>query len=172
MSNPCDVVAERIALGEPLGDLADHAATCARCRGLVALPTELGALKREADPGLGFSARVTAGAQHRFIVRRRRRIATAAISATAATVLVTFALTRTPPSAETTPSPATATQPTDPTDPWKTGNDAGSAGDADDDARALVRLADTDRSMQFRANWKAITKPLHPYRTLVKGAKP
>ena len=65
MSSTCDRVAERIALGEPLDDVSEHAATCERCRRLVALPVELGATHREADPGLGFSARMTAGAQHR-----------------------------------------------------------------------------------------------------------
>lgn len=168
MSNPCDVVAERIALGEPLGDLADHAAGCARCRRIAALPTELGALKREADPGLGFSSRVTAGAQHRIIVRRRRRIATAAIAATAATTLMAFALTRSPETSSPAPLPATDTAAHD---PWKT-DDAGQPGNADDDVRALVRLADTDRSTRFTANWSEIAKPLHPYRTLVKGVAP
>jgi len=75
MKEVCDTVAERIALGEPLGDAAEHAATCARCRRLAALGTELGATHSEADPGIGFAARVTAGAQKRIVVRRRRRIA-------------------------------------------------------------------------------------------------
>ena len=73
MKSPCDIVAERIALGEPLGDQAEHAAACASCRTLAALPTEIGAMRTEADPGLGFSARMTAGAQHRITIRRRRR---------------------------------------------------------------------------------------------------
>src|SRR5205823_3266558 len=55
----CDVVAERVALGEPLGDAAEHAERCPKCRRLVALPAELGATHRELDPGLGFSARMT-----------------------------------------------------------------------------------------------------------------
>ena len=74
MSSTCDIVAERVALGEPLGDAADHAASCERCKRLVALPVELGAMHREAEPGMGFSARMTAGAQHRIVVRRRRRL--------------------------------------------------------------------------------------------------
>ena len=84
MSSPCDVVAERVALGEPLGDVADHATSCAKCRRLAALPTELGVVSSEADPGLGFTARMTSGAQHLLVVRQRRRIVAAAVSAAAA----------------------------------------------------------------------------------------
>ncbi len=161
MSNPCDVVAERVALGEPLGDVADHGASCSRCRRLAALPAELGAMRQEADPGLGFAARMTAGAQQRIVVRRRRRVATAAVSAAAAATFLTFALTRDPqPSSETQP----AAEIKHPTPDEQT--------DETDDLRALVRLADTDRSGRFSANWREIEKPLRPYRTLIKGAKP
>lgn len=164
MSNPCDVVAERVVLGEPLGDVADHAAECAKCRRLAALPTELGALKRgsDVDPGIGFAARMTAGAQHRMVVRQRRRIATAAVAAIAATSLLTFAITR---------DPEPATQPQPAADLGSQQPDEAAADDADD-ARALVRLADTDRSSRFSANWRDIQKPLKPYRALVQGVQP
>jgi hypothetical protein len=168
-ADPCDVVAERIALGEPLGDLADHAASCPACRRIAALPTELGALRREPEPALGFSARMTAGAQQRIGVRRRRRIAAAAIAATAATVMMTLALTR----HGDTPNPKTAQPAADTSqhkDPWETGKPA--PGNVDDDERALVRLADTDRALHYRANWRAIEKPLAPYSKLVKGVEP
>jgi hypothetical protein len=165
----CDRVAERIALGEPLGDAGDHAATCERCRRLVALPVELGATHRAVDPGLGFSARMTAGARHRIVVRRRRRVAAVAAAAVAATSLGVLAFTREPdrqPVASNPPShdtPATATQ----DDPWN--RDHPDEGDADDDVRALVHLANTDRSSKLFANWGRITRPLAPYRTLLRG---
>jgi hypothetical protein len=160
MSKPCEVVAERVALGESIGELADHAAQCARCRRLAALPSELGAMRQEADPGLGFAARMTAGAQQRIIVRRRRRVATAAIAAAAAASLLTFALTREP--AQTSPQPAAELKQPVPD------NDA----DETDDVRALVQLADTDRAGRASANWGAIEKPLKPYRSLVQGVTP
>lgn len=169
----CDRVAERIALGEPLGEMGEHAATCERCKRLVALPVELGVTRRDADPGLGFSARMTAGAQHRIVVRRRRRIAAAAAAAVAATSLGVFAFTR--PSAEhptvadtpaqhDTPTAATSTQP----DPWETQN-PDERDDVDDDVRALVQLANTDRSLHLSADWGHISQPLAPYRTLLRG---
>ena len=45
MNATCDAVAERVALGEPLGELREHVATCARCQRLVALPGQLGATR-------------------------------------------------------------------------------------------------------------------------------
>src|SRR5690349_298870 len=124
MSSTCDQVAERIALGEPLGDVGEHATTCERCKRLVALPVELGATHREADPGLGFSARMTAGAQHRIVVRRKRRVAAGLAVAVAATTLGVFVVTRQPPPLEKeaavkdpTPPVLPATE-TNPDDPW------------------------------------------------------
>jgi len=70
----CDQVAERVALGESLGDLADHAAECPHCKRLIALPVELSMMKRDADPGMGFASRMTAGAQHRITARRHQRL--------------------------------------------------------------------------------------------------
>lgn len=174
MSSTCDRVAERIALGEPLGDAGEHAATCERCKRLVALPVELGATHREVDPGLGFSARMTAGAQHRIAVRRRRRIAAVAATAVAATTLGVVVFTREPdptraPVAKqpTAPNEVVAGQPrADEPDPWKTGDDTD---EGDDDVRALVQLANTDRSSRLSANWGRITRPLAPYRSLLRG---
>ena len=170
----CDVVAERIALGEPLGDAAEHAEACPKCRRLVALPAELGVTHREADVGLGFAARMTAGAQHRFAVRRRRRIAAGmALAVAAATTLVFFA-TRPPAQQQlaTTPDqtqeqPATSTHDENKNDPWKD-----KASDVDEDVRALVRLADTDGASRTTAHWKKIEKPLDPYRALLQGVEP
>jgi hypothetical protein len=178
MKSTCDTVAERIALGEPLGDLADHAASCESCRRIVALPTELAGVSafsghREADPGLGFSARMTAGAQQRITARRRRRIAATLAATVAAGVLGVFVVTRDP------EAPAVAVQPThqptpatdtkdhkDHKDPWK---DPAKQNDADEDVKALLRLANVERSSHFSARWKHIERPLAPYRALVKG---
>ena len=167
----CDTVAERIALGEPLGDLAEHAASCARCRGLVALPAELGALRHESDPGLGFTARLTSGAQHRLAVRRRRRVALGLAGAVAAAVLAVFMFARQPdegPVAITLPQlpqPAAITSHTP--DPWKD-----PAPDAiDPDARALLHMAHAARA-HHRAHWSRIEKPLAPYRELLEGVSP
>ena len=172
----CDVVAERVALGEPLGDAADHAERCPKCRRLVALPTELGATHREADPGLGFAARMTAGAQHRVVVRRRRRIAAGMAAVVAAAAMGVFFITRTPdapqlaknPDEMTQPQPAVAPHDKNEKDPW----DTDKASDVDEDVRALVQLADTDGASRTTAHWKKIEKPLDPYRALLQGVEP
>lgn len=172
MSSTCDIVAERIALGEPLGDAADHAASCERCKRVVALPVELGAMHREAEPGMGFSARMTAGAQHRIVVRRRRRIAAGLAAAVAASAVGFFALTREPAKAplaqQNPPAQNQAAGHSNERDPWATDSDAAPSSD-DDDLRAIVKLANTDRSMHVSADWKSIEEPLAPYGALLRG---
>ena len=168
MNPTCNLVAERVALGEPLDELADHAASCARCRRVVALPAELGATHRDADPGIGFAARVTAGAQQRIAVRRRRRVAVGLAAAVAAGALGVFVVTREPaPQVAVTPArePAPATEPK-PHDPGH------EPGNLDDDVAALVHLANIDHARHLSADWKSIAKPLAPYRALVKGVTP
>ena len=162
-STTCDTVAELIALGEPLGEHATHAATCERCKAIIALPVELAATHRTIDPGLGFSARMTAGAQHKLGVRRRRRIASGVALATAAATFGVVLLTRHPDDIAP-PAPATAEKiEKDPTpDP----------GEVAADTRMLLRLADTDRSSHLAAGWGRITRPLRPYRTVLKGLLP
>jgi hypothetical protein len=172
MSDPCEVVVERVALGEPLGDLAEHAQGCAKCRRIAALPTELGATHRDSDPGVGFSARMTAGAQHRIVVRKRRRIAGVVAAAVAVTTLGAFALTREPAPqklAETpekrddnAPTPAADDKKQD---PWREPADK----DIDEDVRALVQLADTHRSRKLSAKWRRIERPLAAYSIVFKG---
>ena len=162
----CDLVAERIALGEPLGDVAAHAATCERCRRLAALPTELGASHREVDPGLGFTARMTAGAQQRIVVRRRRRFAAGLSAALLATSLGVFVMTRQPeamtPPASTHQPVATGTQ----HDPWDDRADDRSD-DGGDDVRQLMHYANADAT--YHADWARIGKPLAPYRAVLQG---
>lgn len=170
MSTTCDLVAERVALGEPLGDAADHAASCSRCRRLAALPTELGVVHREADPGIGFTARMTAGAQQLITVRRRRRVIAGLATAVAAAGVGVFVFTREPDrqplASNPSPSELPATNPHE-DDPWD-----GGESDVDEDVETLVRFADTDHSRQLSANWARIQKPLAPYRHLIEGVDP
>jgi hypothetical protein len=49
-------------------------------------------------------------------------------------------------------------------DPWEPKQDPAH----DDDVKALLRLADVDRSSHYSARWRDIEKPLAPYRALVK----
>ena len=171
---PCDTVAERIALGEPLDELAEHAAGCARCRGLVALPAELATLHRDADPGLGFTSRMTAGAQQRLAARRRRRIAAGMCGMVAAAALAVLVVTRTPaagPGAQPAPAqpmPAaldTTSHHAKP-DPWKDPAPA-----VDPDVRSLLHLAHAAR-VRHHARWSHLEAPLAPYRALLQGVTP
>lgn len=181
----CETVAERVALGEPLGELAAHATDCMRCTSLVALPVELGAAsRREVEPGVGFSSRIAAGAQRRLGQRRRRRIAlaSAAIVVTAAASLAIVVrgpdagrLEDPPPSSSTSTASAEPPAPTAPvhaieTQPISIGSDAGS--NDSDDVRTLVHFARYERASHASAHWAQISKPLAPYRQLVAGVRP
>ncbi|MBX3155832.1 MAG: hypothetical protein KF773_07525 [Deltaproteobacteria bacterium] len=159
--NPCEDVADRVALGEPLGDLAGHAASCGECRSLAAVVDKLSSTHREVDPGLGFSARMTVGAQQRLAVRRRRRVAGGLAAVTAAGVLGVFVMTRAPKQPlDGTGSLATGVQQQDPRlEP---------APLADEDLRFLVEVAATQHTRRASAPWGRIEKPLHPYMKLVR----
>ena len=169
MKSICDEVAARVALGEPLGDAAEHAAGCPSCRALAALPRQLGELHDGAEPAPGFSARITAGAQRRVVVRRRRRAAlgAAALAATAALAVVVVTRPDEPPVATaqaptTSHAPAPAAQLPHPAETHA----------IDPDVKALVQLADTRRALRASANWASIERPLAPYRDLLEGVKP
>jgi len=167
---PCDVVAERIALGEPLGDVADHAASCERCQRLTALPGELAAVPREAAPSIGFTARMTLGAQHVLAARRRRRAIAGAATFTAVAAGAVFVVTR--PSPDESVRAATATWPTLQDDDDQPKPPPTPAQHDDFDMKDLVKLARVDHSAHISARWSHITKPLAPYRALVQGVKP
>ncbi|HET9993010.1 MAG TPA: hypothetical protein VFQ65_30955 [Kofleriaceae bacterium] len=171
----CNQVAERVALGEELGDLAEHAAECPHCKRLIALPVELGLTARSADPGMGFAARMTAGAQHRITVRRHRRYAAGGGLAVVAAAAVALLLVRQQDDASIAYVPLSvlhlpAIDP--PTahkdDPWKPHE----PGEVDDDVRALVHLANVDRNRHLSAHWGRIEKSLAPYRAVLKGSEP
>jgi hypothetical protein len=160
----CDQVTERVALGEPLGELSEHVSTCSSCQGLVAVSSHLGATHHAVDPGLGFSARMTVGAQHLLVERRRRRLAGGLAATVAAGAFGVFLVAR-------TPEPPTNTQgyaPRMQSEPPPTEQDP-TAG-ADDDLAALVQLADTGRAARLSAPWRRIKKPLVAYRKLVEDA--
>jgi hypothetical protein len=168
----CDQVTERVALGEPFGELAEHAAACPTCQRLAVVSNQLGQLGRfgvmhhDVDPGLGFSARMTIGAQHRIAARRRRKLA-ASLAATVATgAFGVFLVTRTPGVTPPPAPPPTMSQPSQSPEP-----DSPTAA-SDADLATLVELADVDRSSRISAKWTRIKKPLAPYKKLLKGVTP
>ena len=165
MMSSCDLVAERVALGQALGDLADHVTACERCLRVVDMPGKLGATRHEVDPGLGFSARMTVGAQQRLAVRRRRRVAIGLAATVAAGALGLVLVTRTPPASAPNETAATTRSHDHPRDPVP---DVAS----DDDLAALVHLADVEHTSRITARWSHINKPLAPYRNLVEGVTP
>jgi hypothetical protein len=172
----CDHVAEHLALGEALGDLAEHAATCASCQGLIAVSGRLGAARHAIDPGLGFSARMTVGAQHRLSVRRRRRFA-AGLAATVATGMFGVFVVAHP---STSPEPTTSLPfrqsergSGDPgRNPWDDADDRDPADPGLSDLAALSGNADYARAMDVGSHWGRIKKPLAPYKKLLKGVVP
>ena len=158
MMSHCDSVAERVALGEPLAELDEHVSSCTRCQRLVAMPAQLGGTRHPVDPGLGFSARMTVGAQHRIVVRRRRRIAAGLAATVAAGMVGLLAFTREPEPAPAQLQPAVAEQlPIEESIPFE-----------ENELEALVDLADTKRSSRMSAHWARIYKPLAPYKKLVE----
>lgn len=159
MNPTCDLVAERIALGDALGELAQHAETCERCRRIVDIPSKLGATRHEVDPGLGFAARMTVGAQQRLSIRRRRRIVAGSAAMVAAGGLAVLLVTR-PPSEPTRALPAAETAQRQEPEQIDPANDA--------DLKALVNLADVERSSRLSADWRRVKAPLLPYRKLFK----
>ncbi len=170
MNELCDSVTERIALSEPLNELRDHVATCARCERTLAMPTRIAAATERPDPGLGFAARMTIGAQHKLVARRRRRVAATAGVSVAAAALAVFALTR-----STTPEPENkAALDTKVPAPVADRNDKIETPVPVDNLELvqLVKLSDTKRASRESARWGRIRKPLRPYIQLVKGVTP
>ncbi len=159
MMTTCDRVAERIALGEPLDEHTDHVASCASCQRLVALPAQLGATKHAIDPGLGFSSRMTVGAQQRIVSRRRRQVAAGAFTALAACGVFAFLAMRGP------DRPDVALQGVQPNP------NPQSRPEIDPDVASLVHIARAEHA-HVSARWGAIEKPLKPYRKLLKGITP
>lgn len=163
----CDQVAERLALGEPLGDLSEHVAGCSSCQGLVTVSGQLAATRHAVDPGLGFSARMTVGAQHRLGVRRRRRLAAGLAVSVATGMFGVFLVAHHPAGPEVQQQvrqdPSLKHQPTEPPQPEPA---------TDEDLAALAQFADVDSASRLSADWGFIEEPLAPYEKLVKGDVP
>jgi hypothetical protein len=160
----CDQVAERRALGEPLGELSEHAESCEHCRKLVAVSSQLGATRHAVDPGLGFTARMTVGAQHRIAARRRQRLTTALAATIASGVLGVFFVTRVD-----DPTPKTAIKIPLPPEP----SPEPQPGQVDEpDLAFLVESADIERTSRVSADWRHIKKPLRAYKKLLNEVEP
>jgi hypothetical protein len=170
MNTPCETVAERVALGEPLSGLTEHVASCVTCKRTVALPSRIAAasaVANHSDPGLGFAARMTIGAQHKLVVRRRRRVVTGAVGGVAAAAVAVFALTR-----SSTPTPMPPDENKAAIEMPKKLVIESPVAASDSELAGLVRLADTKRATKASAPWGRIRKPLAPYIQLVKGVAP
>ena len=165
----CDQVAERVALGEPLGEHAEHVEGCARCKDLIAMSSKLGATHHAVDPGLGFTARMTVGAQHRIAARRRQRLAVGLAATVVSGAFGVFIVTRTPEASRPAivrPEPQQDQRPT--RDPWESETPPA---DEDADLAMLVDYSDVERSARVTADWKHISRPLAAYKRLVKEAE-
>jgi hypothetical protein len=165
----CNRVAERLALGEPLGDLSEHVSSCASCQGLVTVSGRLAATHHAVDPGLGFSARMTVGAQHRIGVRRRRRLAAGLAVSVATGMFGVFLVAHHPAGSTEAPRPTMKNPSREPEPPPR---EAPRETPSDDDLAALAQLADVDHASRLSADWRHIEKPLAPYKKLVKGVVP
>jgi hypothetical protein len=163
----CDQLAERVALGEPLGELAEHVEGCARCKDLVAVSSKLGATHHAVDPGLGFTARMTVGAQHRIAARRRQRLAVGLAATVVSGAFGVFLMTRPPEVVR----PAVVTPDRMQTPTIRDEQDEAPPSDEDADLAMLVDFSDVERSARVSANWHHITRPLAPYKRLVKEAE-
>ncbi|MBK9033798.1 MAG: hypothetical protein IPL61_21450 [Myxococcales bacterium] len=153
-SDRCNLVAGAVATGAPLTDAERaHLDGCADCAALVALPRALARTARAADPGPGFSARMTAGAHRRIVVRRRRRITTVAVAAAAAVLLMFVSVQQVrhaPRDQALRPALATHVPSEQPAR-----------------ARELLELARFDRAMAPAAPWQDIEAPLRSHRALL-----
>jgi hypothetical protein len=183
MMSICDDVAERLALGEPMAELAQHADDCPRCQSLLSVQRALTTSRRaDATPAHGFASRMTVAANQRLVVRHRRRVAGYAMLSAAVATLVTFFVVREP---DKTTSPVAATVPEQPEDradvpdPWKNpaetpdevpDPDEPSLEDAlehDEDAYALHVLSET-AAQPLSADWERIEEPMQPYEELLQ----
>jgi hypothetical protein len=163
---PCEVLTERLALGEPLGDVEEHVATCPACSRLIALPRLVAAAAHAAEPNPGFAIRTAAGARAMIVTRRRKRIAGNAIAAVAAVVVGVWAL-RTPiqPS-QTLPAMHSAPAPLEPIRNTDRNLDDISLTDEEIGAE-LGRISDFDRAIAPSPVWSDVEAPLHGYRLIV-----
>ena len=174
MTTSCDLVAQCVAFGEPLGALAEHVTTCAGCQRMVDMPGLLTATRHTTvDPGLGFSSRMTVGAQQLVSTRHRRRIVAGLAAAVATAAFGVFVVTRAPGETKTQPVAKVVDTTKDrPAVDTRDHKDTASNDAFDPDVVTLVHYANTDRNRRLSAKWSRIEKPLAPYRQLVEGVTP
>jgi hypothetical protein len=178
MMSPCDGVAERLACGEPLAELAAHAEDCPRCGSLLATQRLLAAGAtggRSLEPSPGFTSRMTVMAGHRLVSRQRRRIAGYAALSAGAAAMLTFAVMRTPergsapaPVAQrerkdVLPASAGANPPVE-QNPWEA---PVAERDTGEEELELTSLAHSYAD-PVSADWSEIERPLLPYRQLLR----
>ena len=177
MMYPCDLVAERLAVGEPLGDDGEaHVAACPACARLVRLPAMVAASAREPEPGAGFSSRMQLGARAQLTARRRTRVVSLTLATAAAVLVGGVVMTRH--RGDDQPSTmATYTQPTPISMPGEhraepVRHDAdhrASHTDLSDHelAAGLVRISDVDGALIPHRAWRRAEAPLAPYQQLL-----
>jgi hypothetical protein len=164
-STLCQTITERIAAGEALAPAqAEHVEACPACARLATLPGLVArAARKDATPAPGFASRMTAGAQARYVVRRRNRVVRSV--AAAAAVLVLGAGVGSWAHERAEQRPAAVTMPID-YGPWPARDDAPTTTVEQD----LVGLLDVDGALEYSARWDTIEEPLAPIRDLLKNS--
>ena len=184
MKTTCEQFANAVVTDEDIASFTEHVATCGRCQGLARTVAGLGAASgpgqlraTDAEPRMGFAARITVGAQHRVTQRRRNRyIMTGAgglVAAAAVTALLVSQRNAGTPAQPAANVPSLEkpepTQPEPVTDPAPVPHVL----DEDrDNLRALVRWqATADAWQQDRlpsaVNWRKTIKPVAAYQTVL-----
>jgi hypothetical protein len=169
--SPCEVVTERLALGEPLGDAEDHVATCPACSRLIALPRLVAASAHAAEPNAGFVIRSTTGARTMLARRRRNRILGNGLAAAAAVVLAVWAF-QSPVAVDKQPHNAQGVNAL-PSNPQPVASDDPTLETPVTDeliGSELVHISDVDRVLAPSRQWRKAEAPLSGYRFVVQGA--
>jgi hypothetical protein len=134
------------------------------------MSSALAKARHAVDPGLGFSARMTIGAQHRIGVRRRRRLAAGLVASFATGALGVFLVTHTPFDQPIVTAPAPTTIGHEPVRQTPDEPQADASGEAD--LAALAVAADADVAPRLSARWGHVRNPLAAYKKLLKEVTP
>lgn len=188
MKTTCEQFFDAVVTDDDTASFTVHVATCQRCQGLARTAAGLGAASgpgqlraADAEPRMGFSARIAVGAQHRVTQRRRNRyIMTGAGGLIAAAAVTALLISQR--NAGTPVQPAanvpTLEQP-EPNQPDPIADPAPAPNIPDEDRdnlRALVRWqATADAWQQDRlpsvVNWRKTIKPVAAYQTVLTRHK-